>query len=91
MKIIVNLYPPFRPIKESSELEIELHEGAVLADLLEVLSNTITDFNTHLPKSLENNTLWGHVVPISNGKVIGYNDALEDGHTVKLFSAICGG
>lgn len=91
MKIIVNLYPPFRPMGESSEMEIELHEGAVLADLLEVLSNTITGFNKHLPKSRENNILWGNVVPISNGNVIGYKDTLEDGCTVKLFSAFCGG
>lgn len=91
MKIIVHLYPPFRPIGEASELEIELNEGAVLADLLEVLSNTITGFNKHLPKSRESNILWGNVVPISNGKVIGYKDILEDGCTVKLFSAFCGG
>lgn len=91
MKINVILFPPFRPIGETSTLEIELHERAVLTDLLEALSDKVTGFSKHLPKSREDNVLWGNMVPISDGKVIGYKDTLEDGCTIQLFSAFCGG
>lgn len=91
MKIVVELYPPFRPVGEKSTLEIELHEGAKLYDLLETLSQRVIGFHRHLPQNKENYILWGSVVPIQNGRVIGYDDTLEEGTNLKLYSAFCGG
>jgi hypothetical protein len=91
MKVTVKIYPPFKRLGGYAELELQMPEGAVLEDLLKVLALEIDGIGQQIPWSGDNRILWGSLVPVMNGKVIGYRDLLQDGSVIQILGALDGG
>lgn len=91
MKITVQLYPPFIPETGPSKFDIEVPLRAKLDDILQLLSCQVAGFGKHLPQRKEDYILRGSMVPVMDGRVISYQDELEEGALLKIFPTLDGG
>ena len=63
----------------------------MLEDLLQVLVLELDGRGQQIPLSGDNRILWGSLVPIMNGKAIGFRDLLQDGSVIQILGALDGG
>ena len=86
----IHVYPPYRAIVGSNELQLDFPPNTTLRTVLELLAERYPAFR-EFAEAPSSEFLWGQLIVHANNDIVGLDSPLQPSDTLDLLPPIAGG